>query len=70
MRTRRDVIRSLAAGAAVIYPLQVQAVPPKTIDLCRRKASELAETMQQLVGGQWRVSVDEKLEFVLISRVL
>jgi len=63
MRTRRDVIRSLAAGAAVIYPLQVQAVPPKTVELCRRKAGDLA-------GGQWRVSVDDKLEFVLIARVL
>jgi hypothetical protein len=70
MRTRREIIRSVAAGAAVIYPLPAQTIQPKTIDLCRRQAGDLADTMAILAGGQWRVSVDEKLEFVLITKVL
>jgi len=70
MRTRRDVIRSLAAGVAVVYPMQVQAAPPKALDQCRRKAVDLAETLSEVAGGDWRVSFDDELEFVLISRVI
>lgn len=69
-QTRRDVIRSFAVGAAVAYPVEVSAITPRTIELCRRQAGELAEAMSDIAGGQWRVSVDEKLEFILISRVL
>lgn len=70
MRTRREVICSLAAGAAVIYPAYGIEIPPKKIEVCRKKASDLADAMAEMAGGQWRVSVDEKMEFVLISRVL
>lgn len=69
MQTRREVIRSFAVGAAVVYPMDVQATRPRTIDICRR-ASELADIMAEATGGQWRVSVDEKLEFILISKVV
>lgn len=63
-------MRSLAVGAAAIYPIEAPAKPPISVDQCRRKADDLADAMTELSGGQWRVSVDEKLEFILISRVL
>jgi hypothetical protein len=70
MQTRRDVIRSLAAGAAVAYPIAVSSAPVRSIELCRMRAGELADAMSAIEGGQWRVSIDEKMEFILISRVL
>ena len=63
-------MRSLAVGAAAIYPMEVPAKPVSSMELCRRRASELAEAMAEVSGGQWRVSVDEKMEFILISKVL
>jgi hypothetical protein len=63
-------MRSLAVGAVAIYPVEVPAVPPSTVESCRRRASDLALAMAEVSGGQWRVSVDEKMEFILISRVL
>lgn len=75
---RRDMIRSLAA-AVTLAPATTHAVahtgiphkPTKnTLALCRRGAGELAEAMTDLVGGQWRVSVDKDLEFILISKVV
>lgn len=62
-------MRSLAMGAAAIYPIEAPAATP-TMDACRKRASDLALAMAEVSGGQWRVSVDEKMEFILISRVL
>jgi len=63
-------MRSLAVGAAAIYPVEVSSAPPSTMESCRRRASDLALAMAEVSGGQWRVSVDDKMEFILISRVL
>lgn len=70
MHTRRNVIQTIALGAVFSTSLPAKPTSASTIELCRKDAGHLAEAMQKLCGGQWRVSVDQKLEFVLISRVL
>jgi len=70
MQTRREVIRSIATGMAastVIRPVQSKAA---TVEICLKEAGQLSETMQKLAGGQWRVTVDKNLEFVLVSKIL
>ncbi|QIG76674.1 hypothetical protein EVC28_050 [Rhizobium phage RHph_I1_23] len=71
VQTRREMMKSLATGvavAAVAKPTASQQA--KTIELCRHEAGQLADTMKQIAGGQWRVTVDQRLEFILISKVL
>jgi len=70
MPTRRELIRTIAGGAAASTISLPRISQAKTLDMCRREASNLAITMRQLTGGQWRVTVDKDLEFVLISKVL
>ncbi|MDV4166225.1 hypothetical protein R1538_34815 [Rhizobium leguminosarum] len=41
-----------------------------TREVCLKEAGQLSETMRKLAGGQWRVTVDKDLEFVLVSKVL
>lgn len=69
MRTRRGFIRSLV-GASVMMPVASDAEGAPTVEQCRKGAGELAELMQRTCGGQWRVSVDQNLEFVLVQKVL
>jgi hypothetical protein len=71
MQTRREIIRTLAAGVAVsalTKPEAAQCSPSR--EVCLKEAGQLAETMRKLAGGQWRVTVDKDLEFVLVSKVL
>lgn len=70
MQTRREMIKSLATGVAVSTVIKPAASQAKTIELCRVEAGQLAESMRQIAGGHWRVTVDQRLEFVLISKVL
>ena len=70
MQTRREMIKSLTTGVAASAVLKPSPSQAKTIELCRVEAGQLAETMRQITGGQWRVTVDQRLEFVLISKVL
>lgn len=70
MHTRRNVIRSIAVGAVLSSAPQAKPNPPRTIEICRKEAGQLAEAMQAICGGQWRVSVDKNFEFVLISKIL
>jgi hypothetical protein len=70
MQTRREMIKSMAAGVAVSTIAKPGLSQAKTIELCRVEAGQLADTMKQIAGGQWRVTVDQRLEFVLISKVL
>jgi cytochrome c556 len=69
MQTRREIIRTLTAGvaASAIRPAEAQ---PSTREVCLKEAGQLAETMRKLAGGQWRVTVDKNLEFVLVSKIL
>lgn len=69
MHTRRNIMLSIAGGTALsVAPTKMAA--PKPIEICRKEAGQLAEVMQKLCGGHWKVSVDRNLEFVLISKVL
>jgi hypothetical protein len=70
MQTRREMIKSLATGVAASAVLKPEPSQAKTIELCRLEAGQLAESMKQIIGGQWRVTVDQRLEFILISKVL
>lgn len=70
MQTRREIIRTIATGVAASALVKPEASKAKTIELCRLEAGQLAESMRQIAGGQWRVTVDKSLEFVLISKVL
>lgn len=63
-------MKSLATGVAVSTVIKPNAPQAKTIELCRSEAGQLAESMRQIAGGQWRVTVDQRLEFILISKVL
>lgn len=63
-------MRSIACGAVFSAAPSAKPADPKPIEVCRKEAGQLAEAMQTLCGGQWRVSVDKDLEFVLISKVL
>lgn len=69
MRTRRGFLRSIV-GASVMVPVAPEAVSTPTIEQCRKDAGKLAELMQITCGGQWRVSVDQNLEFILVQKVL
>lgn len=69
MRTRRGFLRSIV-GASVMVPVAADAERAPTVDQCRKDAGKLAELMQITCGGQWRVSVDQNLEFVLVQKVL
>lgn len=69
MKTRREVLRSIA-GASIAAPAASVQASLSTVDACRAEAGRLAELMQITCGGQWRVSVDRNLEFVLVQKVL
>lgn len=69
MITRREVMRSIA-GASVIMPVAAEAHPSPTIDGYEQEAHRLAELMRDACGRQWRVSVDQNLEFILVQKVL
>lgn len=70
MQTRREMIKSIASGVAASALVKPEASKAKTFEVCRSEAGQLAESMKQIAGGQWRVTVDQRLEFILISRVL
>jgi len=70
MQTRREMINSIATGVAVVAIMKPEASQAKTFELCLSEAGKLAESMRELAGGQWRVTVDKRMEFVLISKVL
>jgi hypothetical protein len=53
-----------------MVPVAPEAVSTPTIEQCRKDAGKLAELMQITCGGQWRVSVDQNLEFILVQKVL
>jgi hypothetical protein len=69
MQTRREIIRTLTAGvaASAIGPAGAKSSPR---EVCLKEAGQLADTMRKLAGGQWRVTVDKDLEFVLVSKIL
>lgn len=70
MQTRREIIRTLATGvaaSAIAKPAAAQCSPR---EVCLKEAGQLSETMRKLAGGQWRVTVDKNLEFVLVSKIL
>jgi hypothetical protein len=69
MQTRREMIKTLATGvaASAIKPAAAQC---SSREVCLREAGQLADTMRKLAGGQWRVTVDKNLEFVLVSKIL
>jgi hypothetical protein len=64
------MIKSMTASVAFSAIVKPSISQAKTIEICRVEAGQLADTMKQLAGGQWRVTVDERLEFILISKVL
>lgn len=70
MQTRREVIRSIATGVAASAIVKPVAAQPSTMEVCLVEAGQLSETMRKLAGGQWRVTVDKNLEFVLVSKIL
>lgn len=70
MQTRREVIRSIATGIAASAVVKPDAGQASTIEVCLIEAGQLSETMRKIAGGQWRVTVDQNLEFVLVSKVL
>lgn len=69
MRTRREVLRSIA-GASALLPIRSEDSIKPTVEQCRQEAGRLAELMQNTCGGQWRVSVDRNFEFVLVQKIL
>lgn len=70
MKTRREIMISFAGASIAGAASQVSAESSPTIEICRQRAGQLAEAMEEICGGQWRVSVDKNLEFILISKVL
>lgn len=62
---RRDMICSLAAAAAFV-PVKLQANEKIKIEDCREKAAKLAAMMEELAGGEWKVSFQP--DFVMISK--
>lgn len=69
MQTRREVLKSIAV-ASVVCPITSEAKQQAGHEPIRIEASALADLMQKTCGGQWRVSVDKDLEFVLVQKVL
>jgi len=70
MQTRRAIIRTLTTGVAATALIRPAAAQLSTREVCLKEAGQLSETMRKLAGGQWRVTVDKDLEFVLVSKVL
>jgi hypothetical protein len=70
MQTRRAIIRTLTTGVAATAIIRPAAAQPSTREVCLKEAGQLSETMRKLAGGQWRVTVDKNLEFVLVSKIL
>lgn len=68
MKTRREILYAIGAVSAAI-PSTSDAKPEDKPD-CREEAGKLAELMRTTCGGQWRVSVDQNLEFILVQKVL
>lgn len=69
MKNRREFLRSIAS-ASVMVPAVSGAANVPTTDRFRHDAEKLAELMQVTCGGQWRVSVDQNMEFILVQKVL
>lgn len=68
MTTRREILCAIGAVAAAI---QATSTVKAELNLnCQEEAGKLAELMQITCGGQWRVSVDQNLEFILVQKVL
>lgn len=70
MQTRREIIRTLTTGVAATAIIRPAAAQSSTLEVCLKEAGQLSETMRKLAGGQWRVTVDKNLEFVLVSKIL
>jgi hypothetical protein len=70
MQTRREMIRTLATGVAASAIVKPEAAQSSPREICLKEAGQLSETMRKMAGGQWRVTVDKDLEFVLVSKVL
>lgn len=70
MQTRREVIRSITTGIAVTAIVKPTVSQAASMEICLKEAGQLSETMRKLAGGQWRVTVDKNIEFVLISKIL
>lgn len=68
MKTRRDFMTCAAAGPFVFNSTGENTKPQVVCFM--EQASKLAETMEKCSGGQWLVSVDERLEFILVRKVL
>jgi len=70
MHTRREIIKTVATGAAVTAIIKPEISQANNLETSRHEAGRLAENMRRIVGGQWRVTIDQRLEFILISKVL
>lgn len=70
MQTRREVIRAITTGVAASAVMKPATAQSASMELCLTEAGQLSETMRKLAGGQWRVTVDKNLEFVLVSKIL
>ena len=68
MTTRREILCAIGAVAAAI---PATSTVKEELNLnYQEEAGKLAELMQITCGGQWRVSVDQNLEFILVQKVL
>lgn len=63
---RRELMRSIAAAAALVPVSTLAAKSPFCIEECQEIAAILAASMQEMFGGHWRVSV--QTDFILISK--
>jgi len=70
MQTRREIIRTIATGVAASTVVKSASAQSSPQEVCLKEAGQLSETMRRLAGGQWRVTVDKNLEFVLVSKIL
>lgn len=70
MQTRREMIRSITTGIAASAVVKPAIASPSTMEVCLNEAGQMSETMRKIAGGQWRVTVDKNLEFVLVSKIL
>lgn len=68
MKTRRAILKSatvVVSGAALgVLTRDAQALD----DVCKLRAAQLEEAMEDRHGGKWSVRFDKKNRFVLILR--
>lgn len=70
MPNRRDFLKNMPVFA-LSYSLQAKLAESADIEAgIKKRADELAGVMKDSHGGQWKVTIDSRREFILVSKML